>query len=71
MIQSILLDELQDGKIISTTSELYFFSEEKYINKNPKNFDVVSLNLLRNSPILKEIAGFIEAIYDLALIAPE
>jgi hypothetical protein len=71
LIHSNLLDDMQDGKTISTKSDLYYFSENKYINENPQNFEEERVNLLRKTPTQEDIAGFIEALYDLAQFSPE
>lgn len=70
LLHSNLLEDLQDGKVINTKSDLYFFSEEKYINENPENFDEERVKLLRKTPTQKDISGFIEVkiIYPLGLI---
>ena len=71
LIHSNLLDDMQDGKTISTKSDLYYFSEDKYINENPQNFEEERVNLLRKTPTQEDIAGFIEALYDLAQFSAE
>lgn len=71
LIHSNLLDDLQDGKTISTKSDLYYFCEDKYINENPQNFEEERVILLRKTPTQEDIAGFIEALYDLAQFSPE
>lgn len=60
LLHSNLLDDIQDGKTIPNKSDLYFFSEEKYINENPDNFDEERKALLRKLPSLDDIANFIE-----------
>src|SRR5687768_11317499 len=60
LLHSNLIEDLQDGKIISTKSDLYYFSEDKYINENPNAFDEERINLLRKTPTQEDIAGFIE-----------
>jgi hypothetical protein len=63
LLHSNLLDDIQDGKTIPVKSDLYFFSEDKYINENPNNFDDERIQLLRKLPGLDDIANFIEVIY--------
>jgi hypothetical protein len=60
LLHSNILEDLQDDKKISSKSDLYFFSEEKYIKENPENFDENRIALLRKTPNLKDISGFIE-----------
>jgi len=69
LLHSNLLDDIQDGKTIPTKSDLYFFSEDKYINENPNNFDEERIQLLRKLPSLDDISNFIEVnIYFLMFI---
>jgi len=60
LLHSNLLDDIQDGKTIPKNSDLYFFSEDKYINENPNNFDEERIRLLRKLPSLDDISNFIE-----------
>lgn len=60
LLHSNLLDDIQDKKTIPVKSDLYFFSEEKYISENPENFDDERIALLRKIPSLDDIANFIE-----------
>lgn len=71
LLYSNINEDVSEGKTISKNSQLYFFSEEKYINENPQDFEEDRLVLLRKMPTQEEIAGFIEAIYDLAQFSPE
>ena len=63
LLHSNLLDDIQDGKTIPVKSDLYFFSEDKYINENPNNFDDERIQLLRKLPGLDDIANFIEVVF--------
>ena len=47
-------------------SDLYFFSEEKYIKENPRDFSNERIAILREMPTPERIYDFIKAIYDLA-----
>lgn len=60
LLHSNLLEDISDGKIISPKSELYFFTEDKYINENPGGFDEDRIALLRKTPTQDDISGFIE-----------
>jgi hypothetical protein len=60
LLHSNLLEDLQDGKTISPKSDLYYFTEEKYIAENPEMFDEERINLLRKTPTQEDISGFIE-----------
>lgn len=71
LIYSNIIEDMNEGKVIPLNSELYFFSEEKYINENPQDFEQDRISFLRKTPTQEEISGFIEAIYDLAQFSPE
>ena len=71
LLHSNITEDLMEGKVISPNSELYYFSEEKYIAESPQSFEEERIALLRKTPSRDEISGFIEAIYDLAQFSPE
>ena len=60
LLHSNLMEDVQDGKTIYPKSDLYYFSEEKYINENPNAFDEERVALLRKTPTQDDISGFIE-----------
>jgi hypothetical protein len=60
ILQSQILEDIQLGKRISSKSDLYYFSEEKYIKEFPNCFDEVRIERLRKTPSLDEIVEFIE-----------
>jgi hypothetical protein len=60
ILQSQIIEDIQLGKIVSPKSELFFFSEEKYIKEAPNCFDDVRIERLRKTPSLEEISEFIE-----------
>ena len=47
-------------------SDLFFFSEEKYILEKPEAFDKQRIALLRETPSVENIYEFIKALYDCA-----
>lgn len=59
------------GKKIEQDSELFFFSEEKYILEKPDAFDSQRIALLRETPTIENILEFIKALYDCAQFSPE
>lgn len=69
IILSQILEDKQLGKVISTKSDLYIFSEEKYINEKNSNLNLdvefqSSVENLKNTiPSVGDIFSFIEAIY--------
>lgn len=71
LLHSNITEDIMEGKVIPPQSELYYFSEEKYIAESPQSFEEERIALLRKTPTRDEISGFIEAIYDLAQFSPE
>jgi len=52
-------------------SDLYYFSEEKYIKEKPEEFDEQRKALLRETPTADNIYEFMKALYDCAQFSPE
>ena len=71
LIHSNLLEDMEDGKTIEEGSELYYLSEEKYIKECPELFDDERIALLRKVPTQDDVAGFIDALYDIAQFSGE
>jgi hypothetical protein len=59
-----MLEDLGQGKTIPEKSDLFFFSEEKYIQEKPEAFDMQDINLLRETPTLETILDFVKALFD-------
>lgn len=59
------------GKDIPEDSELYYFSEQKYIKEKPEDFDQDRILLLRQTPSVEEMMDFIKALFDTAQFSPE
>lgn len=60
ILQSQLIEDMQLGKTISTKSDLYYFSEDKYINEYPGCFDEQRIEMLHKTPSQEDIIDFIE-----------
>jgi hypothetical protein len=71
ILHSQMLEDQQNKKEIPATSELYYFSEEKYMKEKPEEFDEQRKSLLRETPSLDNIYEFIKALYDCAQFSPE
>ena len=71
ILHSQMLEDQNQGKKIEQDSELFFFSEEKYILENPDAFDSQRISLLRETPTIENILEFIKALYDCAQFSPE
>merc|ERR1711976_754336 len=57
-------DDKQNTNPINKKSDWYFFSEEKYIEKKPKDYDEQRKALLRQMPTIESICEFVKAWYD-------
>ncbi|CAK92817.1 unnamed protein product (macronuclear) [Paramecium tetraurelia] len=71
ILHSQMQEDQEQGKQIPKTSELYFFSEEKYIEEKPEEFDEQRKLLLREPPSVDNIYEFMKALYDCAQFSPE
>lgn len=59
------------GKVIPKDSDLYYFSDEKYINEKPDEFEEERKELLNETPSVDNIYEFIKALYDCAQFSAE
>ncbi len=66
ILHSQILDDIQSKEDIEPDSDLFFFSEEKYINEKPEEFDEQRRMLLRETPTVDNIYEFMKALYDCA-----
>jgi hypothetical protein len=71
ILKSQLIEDMQLGKTVSSSSDLFFFSEEKYIEESPNSFDDQKIELIKKTPSYDEINDFIEALYNCAQFSPE
>ena len=71
ILQSQLNEDLNLGKTISKKSDLYFFSEEKYIDEYPQYFDKQRTENIRKIPTLDDMINFIEALYNCVQFSSE
>ena len=55
-----MLEDENNHKEIPDNSELLFFSEEKYIEEKPDDFDETRIKLLRETPSVENIYEFIK-----------
>ena len=58
-------------KTISEESDLYFFSEEKYIHDFPGYFDAQKKENIHKIPTTEDIMDFMEALYNCVQFSPE
>lgn len=71
ILHSQMIEDESSGKKIEPDSDLMFFSEEKYIDEKPDEFDESRKALLRETPSIENIFEFIKALYDCAQFSPE
>lgn len=71
ILQSQLNEDMNLGKKISEKSDLYYFSEEKYIKEYPQYFDSQHLENIRKIPSLEDMIKFIDALYNCVQFSPE
>jgi hypothetical protein len=66
IFQSQMSEDSGKGTKVLEDSDLYFFSEEKYISEKPEAFDEQRLALLRETPTVENIYEFMHALYECA-----
>lgn len=71
ILHSQMLEDQGSGKELLAGSDLYYFSEEKYIKEKPEEFDESRKALLRETPTADNIYEFMKALYDCAQFSPE
>lgn len=71
ILQTQLSEDTNLGKNISKESDLYFFSEDKYIEENRPFFDQKRIDNIRKTPTVDEIEDFIEALYNCVRFSAE
>ena len=63
ILHSQMLEDLGQGKKIPEDSDLFFFSEEKYIKEKPEAFEQHRIALMRETPKLDQILDFVKALF--------
>lgn len=71
VLLSQIIEDEQLGKVISQKSDLYYFSEDKYITEYPLQFDDTKKEATSNTPSLDDISEFIEALFNCAQFSIE
>jgi hypothetical protein len=71
MLYTQLSEDKTLTKKISEKSDLYYFSEEKYIKEYPQYFDRQKIENIRKEPTIDEIIDFIEALYNCVQFSSE
>jgi len=74
-VSIMLFTQLSEDKTltkkISEKSDLYYFSEEKYIKEYPQFFDRQKIENIQKEPTIDEIIDFIEALYNCVQFSSE
>jgi hypothetical protein len=60
LLHSNVMEDLQEGKTVLPDTDLYYFSEEKYMLDHPELFNHERQKILRKTPTKEDISGFIE-----------
>ena len=71
ILQSQLNEDMNLGKVISKKSDLYYFSEDKYVNDYPQYFDKQRIENIKKIPTLEDMINFIEALYNCVQFSSE
>lgn len=71
ILQSQLNEDMNLGKQISPKSDLYYFSEDKYVSEYPQYFDKQRIENIRKVPTLDDMINFIEALYNCVQFSSE
>jgi hypothetical protein len=71
ILQSQIIEDEKTKKKLDPCSDMFFFSEEKYILEKPDEFDEARIQLLRSAPSVENIFEFIKALFDCAQFSPE
>ena len=71
IIQSQMIEDTSQGRQIMSTSDLFYFSEEKYMREHPEMFDDAKKEMLRKTPTVDDIYNFMYALYECAQFSPE
>eukprot|EP00347_Sterkiella_histriomuscorum_P023904 403332985 len=66
VIHSQMLDDISLNKIIPVDSDLYYFSEEKYFEEKPDQFDKVKMQQMLQIPTVENITEFMKSLHDCA-----
>ena len=71
MLYTQLSEDKTLKKKISEKSDLYYFSEEKYIKEYPQYFDRQKIENIQKEPTIEEIVDFIEALFNCVQFSSE
>ena len=71
LLKTQLNEDSTMTKTISKESDLYYFSEEKYIDDFPEYFDAQKKENIHKIPSTEDIMDFMEALYNCVQFSPE
>lgn len=64
ILHSQMVEDAVTPRKIDENSDLFFFSEEKYIKERPEEYNESRKALLREMPTIESIAEFMNALYE-------
>lgn len=64
ILHSQMVEDSATPRKIDENSDLFFFSEEKYIKERPEEYNESRKALLREMPTIESIAEFMNALYE-------
>lgn len=64
ILNSQILEDAAEPTKIDENSDLFFFSEEKYIKERPEEYNESRKALLREMPTIESITEFMNALYE-------
>ena len=71
LLKTQLNEDSTMTKTISKESDLYYFSEQKYIDDFPEYFDAQKKENIHKIPSTEDIMDFMEALYNCVQFSPE
>ena len=66
-----MVEDMADCRELNENSDLFFFSEEKYIKEKPEEYDESRRELLREMPTIESINEFMKALFECAQFSIE
>ena len=71
ILHSQMVEDMADCRELNENSDLFFFSEEKYIKEKPEEYDESRRALLREMPTIESINEFMKALFECAQFSIE
>lgn len=71
ILHSQMLEDMEEERELNENSDLFYFSEEKYIKEKPEEYDEQRKELLREMPTVESISEFMKALFECAQFSIE